>query len=82
MRILVLSFLLASSACLALLPGASAGTCDNIEFSALIDQTGGVACATADWALVGGPSPLVFGPAYARCYVYDEPIASWVPWCT
>jgi hypothetical protein len=82
MRTILLAALLLSLASLAVVPGASAGTCDPIRFSPLIDQTGGVACATVDWALVGGPSPVVFVPDYVGCYVFDEPIASWVPGCT
>lgn len=82
MRLFATASLLGALASVALVPVASAGTCDNINFSVLIDQTGGLACDTADWALIGGPSPIGLTVAYARCYVFDEPIGSWVPDCT
>ena len=82
MRTLLLATLLTATLSVALVPQASAGTCEYIDFSALIDQTGGLACRTVDWALVGGPSPIGLTAAYASCYVFGQPPAYWVPNCS
>ena len=82
MRLLVLATLLAATLAVVLVPQASAGTCDPIDFSVYIDQTGGLACRTADWALVGGPSPIGLTVGYVSCYVFGQPPAYWVPNCS
>lgn len=83
MRFLVLAGLLSALLAVAAVPTASAGVCDTIiDFDDAIDQTGGLACATVDWVLVGGPSPVWLTVGYASCYIFVEPPASWVPDCS
>lgn len=83
MRTLVLASLLTAFLSVAALPTASAGVCDPIiDWSENLDQTGGLACATVDWALVGGPSPIGLTANYLGCYVFSQPPAYWVPNCS
>lgn len=70
---------------LAFAPSAQAdelSTCEFFQFPDETDQTGTLACRTLDWALTSGPSPVQTVPDYVECYIYEQPIGSWVPDCS